>query len=137
MRGPKGIGSSGWDGIPPSCRELDLAAVEEVLVRHNCNIARAARELKIPASDLRRLTAWGPLAEAAAERVEQAIDEAEAGLIAGLRSPDFTERLRSASTLLGLSPVARRRGWGRGGRRGAADSSPAAAGEVKLRWLDS
>ena len=31
---------------------LILAAVEEVLVKHNCNVARAAKELGIPASDL-------------------------------------------------------------------------------------
>jgi hypothetical protein len=122
------------DGVPPSCRELDLAAVEETLVKHNCNIARAARELGIPASDLRRLATWGPLAEAAAERVEQAIDEAEASLIAGLRSPDFTERLRSASTLLGLSPAGRRRGWGRGWR-GGVDPRDEAPGGVTLKWL--
>jgi hypothetical protein len=82
------------DGVPASCRELDLAAVEEMLVKSRCNIARAAKALRVPASDLRRLVSWGPLAAAASERVEQAIDEAEAVLVAGLRSPDFTERLR-------------------------------------------
>jgi hypothetical protein len=126
------------DGVPFSCRELDLAAVEEVLVRHNCNIAKAARELGIPASDLRRLATWGPLAEAAVERVEQAIDEAEASLIAGLRSPEASVRIKSAGTLLAISPAARRRGWGRGGRgRGAQEQSREVAGAVTLKWLDS
>jgi hypothetical protein len=122
------------EAIPVSCRELDLAAVEETLVKHHCNVAKAAKELGIPASDLRRLVSWGPLAEAAAERVEQSIDDAQAALIAGLRSPDFTERLRSASTLLALSPAGRRRGWGRG-RRGAVEQSPEAAAAVSLKWL--
>ena len=126
----------GGGAIPFSCRELDLAEVEEVLVRHNCNIAKAAKELGIPASDLRRLVTWGPLKDAAAERVEQAIDEAEAGLIAGLRSPDASVRIKSAGTLLAISPAARRRGWGRGGR-GVHEQAREVAGAVTLKWLDS
>lgn len=135
MRGPKGIGSSG-DGVPFSCRELDLAAVEEMLVKHNCNVARAAKELGIPASDLRRLVSWGPLAEAAAERVEQAIDDAQAALVAGLKSPEASVRIKAAATLLAISPAGRRRGWGRGGR-GAQEQAAEVAGAVTLKWLDA
>ena len=133
-----GNGSSGgW--IPISCRELDLAVVEEVLVRCNCCIAKAAKELGIPASDLRRLVIWGPLKDAATERVEQAIDDAQATLIAGLRSGEAMVRVKSAGTLLSISPAARRRGWGRHGRGGGAqerarDEAPSA---VTLKWLDS
>jgi hypothetical protein len=92
--------------LPVSCRELDLAAVEAELVRHRCNIARAARALGVPASDLRRLVSWGPLAAAASEQVEQAIDDAEAVLRDGLRSPDLMVRLKAAKALLTLSPAA-------------------------------
>jgi hypothetical protein len=133
MRGPQGIGSSGG-AIPLSCRELNLAAVEETLVKHHCNVAAAAKELRIPASDLRRLVSWGPLAAAAAERVEQSIDDAQAALVAGLRSPEASVRLKAAGTLLALSPAARRRGWGRG-RRGALEPEPVSAGAVTLKWL--
>jgi hypothetical protein len=122
------------DAIPVSCRGLDLGEVEEALVKARCNIARAAKALGIPASDLRRLATWGPLAEAAAERVEQAIDEAEASLIAGLRSPEASVRIRAAGTLLAISPAARRRGWGRGWR-GAQEQSREGGEAVTLKWL--
>ena len=100
--------------LPVSCRDLDLATVEAELVKHHCNIAAAARALGVPASDLRRLVSWGPLAAAASERVEQAIDDAEAVLRDGLRSPDLMMRLKAATALLKLSPAARRRGLGTG-----------------------
>ena len=50
--------------------------------------------LGVPASDLRRLVSWGPLAAAASEQVEQAIDDAEAVLRDGLRSPDLAFPVR-------------------------------------------
>jgi hypothetical protein len=122
------------EAIPVSCRELDLATVEAELVKHRCNIAGAARALNIPSSDLRRLVSWGPLAAAASERVEQAIDAAEAALLDGLDSPDVMVRLKAASTLLALSPAARLRGWGR--LRGVRPTSEA-AGDVTLNRRDS
>jgi hypothetical protein len=120
--------------LPLSCRELDLAAVEAELVKHRCNVAATARALGVPSSDLRRLVSWGPLAAAVSEQVEQAIDDAEAVLRAGLKSPDLTERLKAAATLLALSPAARQRGWG---RRGTIQQSSKAAEAVTLRWRDS
>ena len=89
--------------VPVSCRELDLAAVEGELLKHRCNVAAAARALGVPASDLRRLTAWVPLAAAVAEQVEQAIDKAELVLRDGLELGDALVRLKSASALLTLS----------------------------------
>jgi hypothetical protein len=122
--------------LPVSCRELDLAAVEAELVKHNLSVAAAARALGVPASDLRRLVSWGPLAAAASEQLEQAIDEAEAVLRDGLKSPDLTERLKAAKALLALSPAARRRGWGRAVRQiGTSGKVPMEA--VTLRWRDS
>ena len=100
-------------------------------MKHRCNIAGAARALGVPASDLRRLVSWGPLAAAASEKVEQAIDEAEAVLRDGLKSPDLTVRLKAASTLLGLSPAARL-GAARGG-----STAPGTMEDVTLKWLDS
>jgi hypothetical protein len=47
-----------------------------------------------------------PLAAAASERTKQAIDDAEASLVAGLRSPEAPVRLKAAATLLALSPAA-------------------------------
>jgi hypothetical protein len=68
--------------------------------------------LGVPASDLRRLVSWGPLAAAASEQVEQAIDEAEHVVRDGLRSPDMGKRLAAASFLLRQSEARRRRGFG-------------------------
>jgi hypothetical protein len=102
--------------LPVSCRDLDLATVEAELVKHRCNIAGAARVFGVPASDLRRLVSWGPLAAAASEQVEQAIDAAEAVLLAGLDSPDLMVRLKAATALLTLSPAGRRRASGRAAR---------------------
>jgi hypothetical protein len=108
--------------LPVSCRELDLATVEAELVRAHCNIAGAARALGVPASDLRRLVSWGPLAAAASEQVEQAIDRAEGVLVDGLESPDLMVRLKAATALLTLSPAGRRRGFGRGRQSGISDA---------------
>lgn len=93
---------------------IERLKVEAELVKHRCNIAAAARALGVPASDLRRLVTWGPLAAAVSEQVEQAIDRAEAVLLDGLESGDALVRLKSASALLKLSPAGRRRGFGRG-----------------------
>ena len=70
--------------LPVSCRELDLATVEAELVKYRCNVVATARALGVPASDLRRLVSWGPLATAVSEQVEQAIDRAEGMLREGL-----------------------------------------------------
>jgi hypothetical protein len=120
--------------LPVSCRELDLGAVEAELVKHRCNVAAAARALGVPASDLRRLVTWGPLAAAVSEQVEQAIDRAEAVLIDGLSSPDIMVRLKAASALLTLSPAGRRRGFGRGASAGRKPRPPE---DVTLKWRDN
>jgi hypothetical protein len=101
--------------VPVSCRALDLAAVEAELVRTRCNIAAAARTLGVPASDLRRLVSWGPLAATVSEQVERSINKAEAVLREGLESRDALTRLKAASAILRLSPAGRRRGLGRAG----------------------
>jgi hypothetical protein len=123
--------------VPVSCRALDLAAVEAELVRTRCNIAAVARRFGVPASDLRRLVSWGPLAAAASEQVEQAIDKAEAVLRDGLESPDALTRIKAASALLTLSLAGRRRGFGRGGvirQTGTSGTVPTEV--VTLRWRD-
>jgi hypothetical protein len=126
------------EAIPISCRELDPATVEAQLVKHRCNIAGAARVLGVPASDLRRLVSWGPLAAAVSEQVERAIDKAEAVLRDALESPDALTRLKAASALLTLSPAGRRRGFGRGRdvrQNGTSGTVPTEV--VTFRWRDS
>jgi hypothetical protein len=120
--------------VPISCRELDLAHAEAALVKHRCNVAGAARELGVPASDFRRLVSWGPLAAAAREQVEQALDRAEAVLRAGLEDGDALVRLKAASTFLTLTSAGRRRGFGRGA---SASRKAQPSEDVTLKWLDS
>ena len=103
-------------------------------MKHRCNVAAAARALGVPASDLRRLVTWGPLAAAVSEQVEQAIDRAEAVLLDGLGSPDALVRLKAASALLTLSPAGRRRGFGRGASAGRKTRPPE---DVALKWRDN
>jgi hypothetical protein len=123
----------GSAAVPVSCRELDLAAVEAALVRARCSIAAAARALGVPASDLRRLVSWGPLAEAVSEQVEQMIDKAEEVLRDGLESPDVMARLKAAKALLTLTPAGRRRGFGRGG---SSRDEPVKPRPVEIKWID-
>jgi hypothetical protein len=120
--------------VPVSCRELDLAAAEAALVKHRCNVAAAARELGVPASDFRRLVSWGPLAAAAREQVEQALDRAEAVLRAGLEDGDVMVRLKAASTFLTLTSAGRRRGFGRGA---SAGRKARPSEDVALKWRDN
>lgn len=101
--------------LPASCRDLDLAKVKRALVASRCSVAAAARKLRVPSVDLRKLVWLMPeLDAAAAEVLEQQIDEAQRVLIEGLKHPDPTQRLKAASTLLTISPAGRKRGFGRG-----------------------
>ena len=120
--------------VPVSCRELDLAAAEAALVKHRCNVAAAARELEVPASDFRRLVSWGPLAAAAREQVEQALDRAEAVLRDGLEDGDALVRLKAASAFLTLTSAGRRRGFGRGA---SAGRKARPSEDVALKWRDN
>ena len=120
--------------VPVSCRELDLAVAEAALVKHRCNVAAAARELEVPASDFRRLVSWGPLAAAAREQVEQALDRAEAVLRDGLEDGDVMVRLKAAWTFLTLTSAWRRRGFGRGA---SAGRKARPSEDVALKWRDN
>jgi hypothetical protein len=117
--------------VPASCCELDLAEVEAELVKRRCNIAGTARALGVPASDLRRLVSWGPLATAASEQVERAIDEAEAVLREGMRAKDMGVRLKAAAYFLRHTEAGRVRGFGKPIKTLKADAE-----SVTLTWID-
>jgi hypothetical protein len=95
---PKSVQSVCWPCV------VIIRSVEAELVQHRYNIPGATRALGVPASDLRRLVAWGPPA-AGSKQVEPAIDNAEAVLRDGLKSPDLTARLKAAKALLTLGPA--------------------------------
>src|SRR5580693_3393067 len=96
--------------IPASCAHLDPNQVIRELKRADGNVSAAARKLKCPSPDLRRMThAWPELMAVALEAAEQAMDKAEAAIYEGLRSPDKGRRLEAAAYILRKSPAARRR----------------------------
>ena len=80
-------------GVPATVANLDLAAVVEVLARHACNVTDAARDLGVPASDLRRLLWANPkLQDEAFEVVEARLDLAEKNIAEALNSDDLRRR---------------------------------------------
>jgi hypothetical protein len=81
------------------------------LIRNKGNVSLTAKELKIPAADLRKLMRTPKLAEILLEIQEQALDEAEDIIRKALRSENAAHRLMAAGYLLGNSPAAKRRGF--------------------------
>jgi hypothetical protein len=56
--------------VPESCAHLAFAVIEAELVRTRGNVSGAAKALKVPASDLRKLVWSSDLADAVFEAVE-------------------------------------------------------------------
>lgn len=117
--------------LPASCAKLDLKKAARALKAHDGNISAAAKRLRVPAHDLRLLAQACPeLVGAALEAEERRLDEAEAELMACLKSPDTATRLEAASYILRISPAARRRGWG--GQPKPEEEAQA----VAIKWQD-
>jgi hypothetical protein len=92
---------------------FDPDKARRALMKHRGSILKAARALKIPASQLRQAVRQDPtLIAAALEAHERTLDQAEAIIHEGLASEDFRTRLACAAHLLRFSPAARRRGYG-------------------------
>ena len=79
--------------VPAAVADLDHAVVVAALARHGCNITDAAQDLRVPASDLRRLV-WAnrSLQDQAFETVEARIDAAEKNIAEALHSDDSRRR---------------------------------------------
>ena len=98
--------------LPATVSNLDLATVIEVLSRQAANVTEAARDLGVPASDLRRLLWASPsLQDAVFEAVESRLDLAEKNIAESLRSGDNRERLAASMFTIRNSHRARKRGW--------------------------
>jgi hypothetical protein len=81
--------------VPATVAGLDLVVVAAALERHACNITDAAQELRVPASDLRRLMWANPqLQDQAFEVVESRLDTAEKNIAEALHSDDSRRRKR-------------------------------------------
>jgi hypothetical protein len=99
-------------GVPATVANLDLAVVVEVLARHACNVTDAARDLGVPASDLRRLLWANPkLQDEAFEVVEARLDLAEKNIAEALKSEDSRRRDAASFFVLRNTARAKRRGW--------------------------
>jgi hypothetical protein len=106
-----------------SCAHLDLAMVEQELIRHFGNVSATAKVLNVPITDLRRLTLVVPrLIEASLEAGERRCDRAEQILDEALESSDVRRRDTAAAFILRSNLQARKRGW----------SSPQTAVEVDV-----
>jgi hypothetical protein len=103
--------------VPEVCRTLELATVERALIEARGNVGQAAKALKVPSADLRKLVYFtSELADVMFEQYERALDKAQAVVFEGLQSERLSERLDAAKFML-TSDAGRRRGFGPRGRR--------------------
>jgi hypothetical protein len=101
----------GWP-VPESVRDLDLDRVLAVLIACNVNVTEAAKRLRVPSADLRRLVLASPdLMAAAFEKEERRLDKAEAILDRELNSDDPRYSAAAAFFVLRNAKRAVARGW--------------------------
>jgi hypothetical protein len=105
--------------VPDSCADLCLAKVVRALERSFGQIPPAARELNVPAPDLRRLTWAQPkLLEEALEEHELAVSQAMGVVIEALYSDDLRRQMWASDKIMSswlardhpLAPARRGRG---------------------------
>ena len=97
--------------VPATLKGIELPAVEKALVETRGNVTAAARALRVPSSDLRRLVqTHGELRDAVFEQMERAIDASMSVLWEGLRHENIARRLEAAKLFL-RTDAGRRRGW--------------------------
>jgi hypothetical protein len=87
--------------VPDSCADLCLAKVVRALERSFGQIPPAARELNVPAPDLRRLTWAQPkLLEEALEEHELAVSQAMGVVIEALYSDDLRRQMWASDKIM-------------------------------------
>jgi hypothetical protein len=98
--------------VPATVANLDHTVVVEALARHACNVTDASLELKVPASDLRRLMWANPgMQDQAFETVEARLDIAEKNIAEALSSDDSRRRDAASFFVVRNTARAKRRGW--------------------------
>jgi hypothetical protein len=98
--------------VPATVANLDHAVIVAALARHGCNVTDAALELKVPASDLRRLMWANPgMQDQAFEVVEARLDMAEKNIHEALASEDSRRRDAASFFVLRNTVRAKHRGW--------------------------
>jgi hypothetical protein len=110
------------------------------MFKHDGNVTKAAKALKVPSSDLRRLTWRHPtLVMDALEHAHRLVDKAESKLREALCGDHAERSLRAATFILAHSAAARERGWSRHAPAGSFSdalypSSPAAPSPTVVLW---
>jgi hypothetical protein len=98
--------------VPASVRDLDPDRVLAALVACNVNVSEAAKRLRVPSADLRRLVLASPeLMAAAFEKEERRLDKAEQILDRELNSDDPRYSAAAAFFVLRNAKRAGARGW--------------------------
>ena len=98
--------------VPATAADLDHAVVVAALARHGCNVTDAALDLKVPASDLRRLMWANPgMQDQAFETVEGRLDMAEKNIAEALTTEDSRRRDAASFFVLRNTARAKCRGW--------------------------
>jgi hypothetical protein len=106
----------GWPvrkpGVPESVRDLNPDRILAALIACNVNVSEAAKRLRVPSADLRRLVLASPeLLAAAFEKEERRLDKAEAILDRELNSDDPRYSAAAAFFVLRNAKRAVARGW--------------------------
>jgi hypothetical protein len=97
---------------PASCRDLDYDRVLRVFIACHANVREAAKKLRVPSQDLRRLVIASPdLMAAVFEKEERRLDKAEAILDRELNSDDPRYSAAAAFFVLRNAKRAAARGW--------------------------
>jgi len=98
--------------VPESVAHLDIEIVSAALIRHDANVRNAARALRVPSGDLRKLVLVDQrLADAALEAVELRLDDAEANLSEALHCDDPRRRDAASTFMLRNVQRAAKRGY--------------------------
>jgi hypothetical protein len=120
--------------VPASLAHMDLDRVKRALFKHEGNVSKAARTLRVNSLDLRRLC-WArhELVALALEHAHRLVDKAESKLLEALDGDHPERSLRASLFILSHSAAARERGWCRhGGCFYDADPPPAAT--INVYW---
>lgn len=114
---------------------MDLGRVKRALFKHEGNISKAARALRVNSLELRRLC-WThyELVALALEHAHRLCDEAEENLRKALRGDHPDRALSAATFILSHHRVARERGWGRHSGDSGYDYSPPPAAALTVVW---
>ncbi len=102
----------GKPNVPATVTDLDPDAVTEAIGRFGYDITAAARDLRVPSSDLRRLLWANPkLQDQAFEVVEARLDVAERNIAEALHSKDPRRRDAASYFTVRNTRSAKKRGW--------------------------